>query len=64
VLVLAQSLPLLGTITLLGTAADVVGTPAVLVACGIALAVAATVALTAPALTARRMGEESGRRPA
>ena len=63
-LVLAQTLPLLGTITLLGTAADVAGTPAVLVACGIALAVAATAALTSPALTARRMGEESGRRPA
>jgi MFS family permease len=64
VLVLTQSLPLLATITLLGTAADVVGTPAVLVGCGIALAVAATAALAAPALMARTMGGESGHRPA
>jgi hypothetical protein len=64
VLVLTQSLPLLATITLLGTVADVVGTPAVLVGCGIALAVAATAALASPAFTARTMCGEFGRRPA
>jgi hypothetical protein len=52
VLVFAHSVPLLATITVLGTAADVVGTPAVLVACGAALALAAGPALTSRALTA------------
>ena len=52
VLVLAHSVPLLATVTVLGTAADVVGTPAVLVACGAALALAAGPALTSRALTA------------
>lgn len=52
VLVLAHSVPLLATITLLGTAADVVGAPTVLATCGLALAAAAAAALTSCALTA------------
>jgi hypothetical protein len=51
VLVLAHSVPLLATITVLGTAADVVGPRTVLLACGTALAVAAGAALTSGALT-------------
>jgi MFS family permease len=50
VLVLAQSLPLLATTTVLGTAADVVGASAVLVTCGAAVAVAAGTALASRAL--------------
>jgi MFS family permease len=50
VLVLAQSLPLLATNTVLGTAADVVGASAVLVTCGAAVAVAAGTALASRAL--------------
>ena len=52
VLVLAHSVPLLATITLLGTAADVVGARTVLVACALALTAAAGAALTSRALTA------------
>ena len=47
---LAQSVPLLATNTVLGTAADVVGASAVLVTCGAAAAVAAGTALASRAL--------------
>lgn len=52
VLVLAHSVPLLATITLLGTVADVVGARPVLLVCGIALALAAGAALTSRTPTA------------
>ena len=52
VLVLAHSVPLLAIVTLLGTAADVVGAPTVLVASATTLAVAAGAAIGSRALIA------------
>jgi hypothetical protein len=52
VLVLALAVPLLLTVTVLGTAADVIGARSVLLACGTTLAIAAGTALISRTLTA------------